>query len=201
MDPLAPIRLGIRLGIAVLRFELDVLEHLLGLEEEPEVAPEPRRPVQDDAPRPRKRRRPAAARPAPVVPEPAADVPPRPEPVEPEPAPAEPIPESIAADVVEEALRAPGADEPVHIDTEPELVGEFSEQGAEEGAGAEIHVAEPWHGYGQMHAADVVDRVLVASPEELAVVQLYEGTHRKRHDIIEAVERRSRELANAPSGR
>jgi hypothetical protein len=194
MDPLAPIKVGIRLGIAVLRFELNVLEQLLGPEGEPEVAPAPRRPVQETPPA-RKRRR-AAARPAPVAPEPTVDVAPTPEPVQ-----REPIPESIAADVVEEALRAPGADQPVHIDTESELVGEFAEKGAEEGAGAEIHVDEPWDGYRQMQVADITERVVVATPEELAVVQLYEGTHGKRRSILDAVERRSRELANAPSGR
>jgi hypothetical protein len=103
--------------------------------------------------------------------------------------------------VVEEALRSPGADEPVHIDTESELVGEFAEKGAEEGAGAEIHVDEPWDGYSQMQVADITARVLLATPEELVVVQLYEGTHRKRDSVLDAVERRSRELANTPSAR
>jgi hypothetical protein len=88
---------------------------------------------------------------------------------------------------------------PVHIDTEPELVGEFAETGAEEGAGAEIHVDEPWEGYGRMAAADVQDRVAVAGAEELAVIQLYETTHRKRASVVDAVERRSKELANAPA--
>src|SRR4051794_20334615 len=38
----------------------------------------------------------------------------------------------------------PTPPEPPHIDTEDELVGEFAETGAEDGAGAQIEVAEPW---------------------------------------------------------
>src|SRR4051812_17837281 len=169
LDPLAPIRLGFRVGIGVLRFELRVIEHLLGLnrDEADTFVPQP----------------PPAARPAPPEPEP------EPEPVEPplavvaEPEPPEPEPEEL------------------HIDTEPELVGEFAEPGAEDGAGAELHVAEPWEGYKRMRVADVRDRVAVAGPEELAVIQLYEGTHRRRRSVLDAVERRTKELANAPAGR
>src|SRR5689334_19972782 len=36
--------------------------------------------------------------------------------------------------------------EPAHISEEPELVEEFAEPGAEDGAGAEVHVQEPWDG-------------------------------------------------------
>ena len=87
----------------------------------------------------------------------------------------------------------------MHIDTEPELVGEFAEAGAEEGAGAEIHVDEPWDGYRRMRVTDIRDRVAVAGPEELAVAQLYEVTHRRRRSVLDAVERRSKQLANAPT--
>jgi hypothetical protein len=88
---------------------------------------------------------------------------------------------------------------PVHIDTEPELVAEFAESGAEEGAGAELHVDEPWEGYRRMRVAAIRDRVAVAGAEELAVVQLYEVTHRRRRSVLDAVERRSNQLANAPA--
>jgi hypothetical protein len=81
------------------------------------------------------------------------------------------------------------------------LVAEFAEPGAAEGAGAEVHVDEPWEGYRQMAAADIRERALVAGPEELAVVQLYETMHRRRRTVLEAVERRTKELANAPSAR
>jgi hypothetical protein len=171
MDPLAPIRLGLRIGIGVLRFELRVVEQLLGLgQNQPDVVvAEPDRFEPEPPPA-------RAARPEPEVP-PVAVVP------EPEPWP-EPEPEPA-----------------VHIDTEPELVAEFAEPGAEEGAGAEIHVAEPWDGYKQMRVADVRDRVRVADAAQLAVVQLYEASHRNRRTILDAVERRSKELANAPTAR
>ena len=176
IDPLAPVKFGIGLGAGVLRFELRVIERILGLsrpepdavrpepdavvvvvEHEPEVASEP-------APEPKV----AAAEPAPI-------------PVPPTRSP-EPEPET-----------------PVHIDTEPELVAEFAEPGAEEGAGAEMHVNEPWDGYRRMRVVDIRDRVAVAGAEELAVTQLYEVTHRRRRSVLDAVERRSKQLANAPA--
>jgi hypothetical protein len=93
----------------------------------------------------------------------------------------------------------PEPEPPVHIDTEPDLVGEFAEPGAEEGAGAELHVDEPWQGYRRMRVAEIRDRVAVAGAEELAVTQLYEITHRRRRSVLDAVERRSKQLANAPA--
>jgi|tagenome__1003787_1003787.scaffolds.fasta_scaffold20908844_4 hypothetical protein len=181
LDPLAPLKFGIRVGIGVLRWELRVIELVLGLDEpEPDAVifaePEPE-PVftPEPAPEPPPARRPVAR--PPVEPVESVPVP------EPEPPPVPPEPEP---------------DAPVHIDTEPELVAEFSEPGAEEGAGPEIHVAEPWDGYGRMRVADIRDRVAVAGAEELAVAQLYEVTHRRRRSVLDAVERRSKQLANAP---
>lgn len=173
MDPLAPIRLGFRIGIGVLRFELSVLERLLG------------------------RDRPQPAQPDVVVPAPERFEP------EPAPRPAERAtpPRPIAVVVEPEPEREPEPEAPAHIDTEPELVAEFAEPGAEDGAGAEVHVAEPWDGYKRMRVADIRERVAVAEAAELAIVQLYESSHRKRRSILDAVERRSRELANAPASR
>jgi hypothetical protein len=92
----------------------------------------------------------------------------------------------------------PPVEEPVHIDDEPELVGEFAESGAGEGAHAELHVDEPWEGYRSLSASEVTRRVADANSEELAVIQLYEQTHRARRTVLEAVGRRSRQLANDP---
>ena len=92
-------------------------------------------------------------------------------------------------------------EEPSHIDDEPELVAEFAEPGAEDGAGPEIRVDEPWTGYARMKVAEIKRRVADATPAEAAVIQLYESTHRNRRSILDAVERRSRELANSPNGR
>ncbi len=45
-------------------------------------------------------------------------------------------------------------------------------------AGAAVHVAEPWKGYRQMSADEVIGRLAGASSEELAAVTLYERLHR-----------------------
>jgi hypothetical protein len=175
LDPLAPIRLGFRIGIGVLRWELRVVEHMLGLDrEQPDVVvEEPER--FEPAARETEAQRFAPSEPLAVAPEPIARVP------EPEPWP-EAEPEA-----------------PTHIDTEPELVAEFAEPGAEEGAGPEIHVAEPWDGYKQMRVVDIRERVAIAEAAELAIVQLYEGSHRNRRSVLDAVERRSKQLENAPA--
>jgi hypothetical protein len=124
-------------------------------------------------PRPRKARSEAPAREAP---QPA---PPPPVPAPPPPAPAtvevtEPLPESA---------------EPTHVSEESELVEAFAEPGAEDGAGAEVHVEEPWPGYERMNAKEVISRLSAASRAELAAVELYERGHRGRHTILAAVER------------
>jgi hypothetical protein len=80
-------------------------------------------------------------------------------------------------------------DESPHISEEPQLVGEFAEPGAEEGAGAEVHVVEPWDGYEHMNAKQVIDRLAGASPAELAAVQLYESGRKDRQTVIAAVGR------------
>jgi len=49
--------------------------------------------------------------------------------------------------------------EPVHVDEEATLVGEFAERGAEEGAGAELDLAEPWEGYDGLSVEQVLARL------------------------------------------
>jgi hypothetical protein len=186
-DPLAPVRLGFRIGIGVLRFELRVVEHLLGLDrDQPDVV------VADVVVADVVVAEPQRFEPEPAPPRPTRAARPQPKP-EPEPFRDIEIPAAAEFELEPEA--------PAHIDTEPELVGEFAESGAEEGAGAEIHVAEPWSGYRRMRVADIVDRVGVADPATLAVVQLYESSQRSRRSVLGAVERRSKQLANAPAGR
>jgi hypothetical protein len=199
-DPTAPIRLGFRIGIAVVRFELRVLAHLLGRDDghEPVVVADapPPEPFRADPAVVASEPEPAvvASEPEPVVatsePEPAV-VASEPEPVV---ATSEPDPAPVASEPEPEPLDA----EPAHLDTEPELVAEFAEPGAEDGAGAEIRVEEPWRGYRKMRVAEVRERVAVANAAELAVLQLYEAGHRNRRSVLDAVERRSKELANAP---
>lgn len=89
-------------------------------------------------------------------------------------------------------LDAPAPAAPDHVSEEPVLVREEAEPGAEDGAGASIRVDEPWDGYRRMAARDVVTRLSASSPAELAAVQLYESTHRKRQTVLAAI---ARELA------
>jgi hypothetical protein len=81
---------------------------------------------------------------------------------------------------------------PDHVDEEPVLTAEFAEEGAEDGAGAEVHVDEPWEGYGEMKVPEVTARLASASTIELAAVQLYESSHRKRSSVLRDVEKRLR---------
>ena len=85
------------------------------------------------------------------------------------------------------------------IDDEPELVAELAEPGAEEGASAAVEVDEPWGGYDDLTAEEAIARIGGADAAELAVVELYERSHKQRRTVLTAAERRQRELANAPS--
>ena len=115
----------------------------------------------------------------------------------PPPAAAEPPPPPAA----EAAAPPRSADiSPGHVSEELQFVEAFAEPGAEEGAGAAVHVMEPWRGYRQMTANEVIERLADASREELAAVLLYEGGHRRRQTVI-AEARRSLREATAATGR
>jgi hypothetical protein len=129
---------------------------------------------------------PPAAEPGPppgAAPPPRAAAPAGPPP--PPPPPPAPEEEPVSAEVVEESL-FPGTG---HISEEPELAEEVAEPGAEEGAGAQVHIAEPWDGYATMKAADIVDRLQTATREELAAVELYELSGRNRKSVVTAAQR------------
>jgi hypothetical protein len=68
-------------------------------------------------------------------------------------------------------------------------VDEVADPGAEDGAGAQIRIAEPWEGYRVMKAADVIDRLASASAEELATVELYEVAGRNRKSVVAAAQK------------
>ena len=85
------------------------------------------------------------------------------------------------------------------INDEPELVAELAEPGAEEGASAAVEVEEPWGGYDDLTAEEAIARIGGADAAELAVVELYERSHKQRRTVLTAAERRQRELANTPS--
>jgi hypothetical protein len=133
---------------------------------------------------------PPAAEPGPppgAAPPPRAAAPPAAAAAPPPPPPPPPAPEEepVSAEVVEESL-FPGTG---HISEEPELAEEVAEPGAEEGAGAQVHIAEPWDGYATMKAADIVDRLQTATREELAAVELYELSGRNRKSVVTAAQR------------
>lgn len=81
--------------------------------------------------------------------------------------------------------------QPVHLDEEPaDVVYSSSDEGAQDGAGASLHIGEPWNGYKGMTAPDVVDRLAVADSATLAAVQLYESANRDRKTVLAAVDER-----------
>ncbi len=88
-----------------------------------------------------------------------------------------------------EDLYAPEPPEPAHVSEEPVLVEELAEAGAEDGAGANIHIAEPWTGYRELHADEVIALASESDPGTLAAIQLYESSHKSRQSVLEAVER------------
>jgi hypothetical protein len=81
-----------------------------------------------------------------------------------------------------------------HVDEGAVLVAETAEAGAEDGAGPELEVEEPWEGYDLMSADEVTVLLEEASREALAAVELYEATAKNRASVLEAAERRLREL-------
>jgi hypothetical protein len=112
------------------------------------------------------------------------------------PEPGEAGPEPDVLEVEDGASVAPDVPPPVpdelipdHVDEEPVLVAEAAEEGAEDGAGAELHVEPPWDGYERMGAADVRERLAAASAAEAAAVELYESTHKSRRSVLDAAER------------
>jgi hypothetical protein len=78
---------------------------------------------------------------------------------------------------------------PDHVDEDPVLVAEAAEEGAEEGAGAELTIEPPWAGYDQMTAADIEDRLAAATAAEAAAVELYESSHKNRSSVTDAAAR------------
>jgi len=78
---------------------------------------------------------------------------------------------------------------PDHVEEEVVLVAEVAEEGAEEGAGPELHIDEPWDGYDEMTAPQISDRLAAATAEVAAAVELYEATRKSRRTVLEAAER------------
>lgn len=107
--------------------------------------------------------------------------------------PSAPAPPAGRSPILEASLDAePVVEEPVHVSEEPELVAEVAEPGAEDGAGASVTVDEPWDGFAHLNAKDVIDRLAGTDPAELAAIELYEATHKRRETVMTAVARKLR---------
>jgi len=119
--------------------------------------------------------------PGPVDVQPPAPAEPPPGPPAAEPPPAPPSPDSPAA-VPDELI-------PDHVDEEVVLVAEVAEQGAEDGAGPELRIDEPWDGYDGMTAVEVRDRLSAGTAELAAAVELYESTRKGRRSVLDAAQR------------
>jgi hypothetical protein len=203
--PITIVRVPVELGFGAAKQAVKLVQGVVGGREEP-VAEEPPRPAP-----PRRRRRTSrrsgngraatgragtgrsrsraarAAQSEPVA-EPTAPV------AEPTAEPISPSPEPVAEPTVPAAGPTPpapaSADEPAHVSEEPELVAEAAETGAEDGAGAEVAVDEPWPGYDEMSAPDIEDRLVTEGAETAAAVSLYETSRKGRASVLEAASRK-----------
>jgi hypothetical protein len=190
-----PLRISARTASLMLRGTEAVLTRALALAGRPSTSEEQAAPQPPRSPpsRPRPRRRPAQRQrqgeptPPPTEPPPSADATSPDESPTPEPAPA--AGQAPSAEPPTPSAPEPLVDEPVHVSEEPELVREEAEPGAEDGAGAQVRIEEPWEGYTKLNAQDVVARIAAASQAELAAVTLYESAHQARQSVLSAVER------------
>jgi outer membrane biosynthesis protein TonB len=201
-----PLRAGLKATELTLRGAHDIVRRAaeaVGLAPERTPAPAEYAEYAEGPPTEREAEAPAEAEVAPAPPEaevvpapPEAAVAPAPPEAEvvPTPPEAEVVPTPPEAEVVQEPrftadYDTPAPVEPVHVSQDAELVEEVAEAGAEDGAGAQVNVAEPWDGYRQLKAADVIDRLSGASSEELAAIELFELFGRKRRTVIAAAQR------------
>jgi hypothetical protein len=109
-----------------------------------------------------------------------------------------PVPPTRPAAAEAPTVAAAPAPTPAHVSRDARHVEAFADPGAEDGAGASVHIEEPWQGYGHMTANDIIARLTTASSEELAAVALYERAHRDRRTVLAAAER---ELRRATASR
>ncbi len=169
-----PIRLGLRIAHSAVRTGVSLSQDALGLlvglagrgSTPPPPPPDPVRPDRTEPPSARTTSAVAGDATAPAAPAtPAAP-------------PADAFP--------------PPVEVPAHVSSEPTVVESFAEPGAEDGAGAELHVDAPWPGYRELTARDVIDRLQTAEPGQLTLVALYERMHRNRSTVLKAAERELR---------
>jgi hypothetical protein len=106
--------------------------------------------------------------------EPIADEVPDEAPPEPAETPEPPAPDAPAGDELT------GADAARLRETRRE------EETTPDSPGPEIHVEEPWEGYDEMNVAEIRRRLRGANPTVVAMVRLYEETHRNRKGVLDA---------------
>jgi hypothetical protein len=128
----------------------------------------------------------ASAAPTPSAAAPAPDAPAE---------PAESTPPDEATPAAATAPQGPpspllGEPAPDHVDREAVVVAESADAGATGAVGAQITIDEPWDGYDELGAEQVVERLRDASSGMLAVVRLYEQAHGDRRTVLGAIDRR-----------
>lgn len=207
------VMLPLRLGVSAARMSLKLTTAALGavINHRPGAADSPP-PPQARPPRPSPaaderepaRRQAPAASPgsengAAVDPRSAATEAPPPAP-SPSPGPSPERAPAPTPDELPDTPLSPAAEASAAPQEADEVVAEFAEPGAEDGAGAQIEIDPPWEGYDDMAAQAVIARIAESEPAALAVVQLYEGTHKSRRTVLAAAERRLREQSPPAGG-
>ena len=171
-----PLALAMSLGEGVLEVALTVIREVRSaLDDGPAATPEAAGP-----PAPAATSRVRRSRPAPSPKR-------RPRSAARTPGPAQSTPAAPAGPPASEKVKT--------VDDAPVPVAQFGGEGAEEDAGAEVRVAEPWDGYAAMNAAQVRNRLEGADRETLAAVVLYEGFGKSRSSVIQTAERRLTRLS------
>jgi len=156
----------------------------------PAPAPPVSRPAPAPAPAPAAAAAPVAAAESTPAPAPAAPVARQERRPRPVPAPAPPPAAADSPPPPRPASVAPQPSAPAHVEREAVVVAESADSGAADGPGAEIRVEEPWEGYRALTARQVIAELAQADAETLAVVHLYEATHRNRRTVIAQIDRR-----------
>ena len=84
---------------------------------------------------------------------------------------------------------APPIEPEEHVSEEATLVAEFGDGDGDAGPGADVEIAEPWHGYDEATAREIVQRVRAAGGELAAAVRMYEAANKHRVTVLDAAER------------
>lgn len=104
---------------------------------------------------------------------------------EPAPPPAEPVaPVRVAPEPPVATPAAPRDGNLSSADAARQREAEREARATPESSGPELRVEEPWEGYDAMNVADVLGRLKGVNATVLAMVRLYEETHKSRKGIL-----------------